>query len=169
VSTEQTTAICRASIPLAGRRGGVESALRRGLSCQAGCSDERQLNQSWLKAGRWFFFPLTFLLPFLLTPVFVTGDSPCSPACPTANPAGEKPLPRPEGAVEMMHTTSKSQELSITRSPHLGQRVAAGMTHTTSKSQELSITRSPHLGQRVAAGMMHAAPKSQELSITCVL
>lgn len=55
VTIKQTIAICKGSILLAGRRGGVESALRRGLSCRAGCSDGRQLNQSWLKEDRWVF------------------------------------------------------------------------------------------------------------------
>lgn len=69
VTTKQTIAICKESVCLAGRRGGVESALRRGLSCWRGCSDER------LKSGlvkRRHTSPLPFL--FLHALVFVTED-----------------------------------------------------------------------------------------------
>lgn len=81
VTTKQTIAICKDSVLLAGRRGGVEGALRRGLSCRAGCSDERQLNQSWLKEDRCFFSPSSSPL------------SPYLPAYPTPHPASKKPPP----------------------------------------------------------------------------
>lgn len=101
VTAKQTAAICRDNVLLAGRRGGVESALRRALSCRAGCSDERQLNQSCLREGRWFFFFffcfwVWFCFFFFLhTPVFVTGDSPRLPARPTPHPPSKEPPPSP--------------------------------------------------------------------------
>lgn len=70
VTTKQTIAICRDSVLLAGRRGGVQSALRRGLSCWRGCSGEKQLKKSA------FFFSLSFIVVLwvLHTSVFVPGS-----------------------------------------------------------------------------------------------
>lgn len=71
VTAKQTIAICRDSVLLAGRRGGVQSALGRGLSCWRGCSGEKQLKLSKKSA---FFFPPFVMLWVMHISVFVPGN-----------------------------------------------------------------------------------------------